>query len=61
MPKPTLMSSRWRPSRCDKTAKIAAFGLILCLIAALSARAQGPPPDGSWMADAIVEKVVESN
>jgi hypothetical protein len=56
MQKRTLMSSRWRPSRCDKTAKIAAFGLFLWSIAALSAGAQGPPSDGSWMADAIVEK-----
>ncbi len=56
MPKPNLESSHWRPSCSDKTAKIAAVGLILCTIATVSAGAQGPPPDGSWMADAIVEK-----
>jgi hypothetical protein len=56
MPKPTFMRSRWRCCRPDKTFRIAVFGLLLWSCAALSAGAQVPPPDSSWMANAVVEK-----
>ncbi len=50
------MSSRGHSSRSGRTARIAAFSLFIWTGAALSAVAQTPPPDGSWTADAVIEK-----
>ena len=50
------MRSRGRTNSFAKTAGIAAFSLFIWSCAALLAGAQVPPPDSSWMADAVVEK-----
>jgi hypothetical protein len=50
------MKSREQSRSSETKAGIAAFSLFLWLIAALSAGAQVPPPDSSWMADAVVDK-----
>ena len=53
---PPPSSSRGQSSRFDTTARIAAFSLFIWTTAAPAARCQTPPPDSSWMADAVVDK-----